>query len=197
MKVNVLREAGMNEALLGLGLSYGVTSEVSGSLDPETVIYERMKNVAMRTARKGGSHAKWLESVCVWLDIVAPRYWWQEFDTYRVGTTKQSESTMHTIKKRLLVQEDFEYRLPTEYLAFLNEALQSDRENIENIKNLLPEGFLQRRVVTTNYKVLAHIIGQRFDHKLFPWREFVHQMKIQLEHIDYLEAYCGMEERKV
>jgi hypothetical protein len=193
LKVTVLREAGFEEALLGLGLSFGVTSEEVEAPQPDSIIHERMKNVAMRTARKGGSHAKWLESVIVWLDIIAPRGWWQEFDTYRVGMTKQSESTMHTLKKKPLTQENFFGRIPTEWIMHLNEKIQDKDVGIEELKTLLPEGFLQRRVVCTNYKCIANMFNQRMNHKLWMWKFFINRLYDQLKYIDYLEAYCGLE----
>ena len=83
MNVTVLNEAGYQEALLGLSLSY------EQSLD-------KMPAVAERLAQRDNGHNKFLESIVVWLDVIAPRYWWQEFDTYRIGVSKQSSSTMHT-----------------------------------------------------------------------------------------------------
>ncbi|MCK9240314.1 hypothetical protein [Desulfocurvus sp.] len=53
--------------------------------------------MAEKLAPLDKGHNKVLESMCVWLDVRMPRYWWQEFDTYRVGVTKQSESTMHIL----------------------------------------------------------------------------------------------------
>ena len=56
---------------------------------------------------KGGGHDKFLESIQVWFVMDMPRYFWQEFDTYRVGGSKQSESTMYTLGKRKLSTSDF------------------------------------------------------------------------------------------
>ena len=175
MKVEVIDEYGHAAALLGLGLSYGITS----GYKVEDIIYnseisKRMSDIAVQQVLKGGSHAKFLESIAVWMDITAPRYWWQEFDTYRVGVTKQSESTMHTIKSRKLTHEDFE--------DITQATLESINWHIENslailVKNALPEGFLQRRVVCLNYKVLAHIYLQRRDHELKEWRTFIEELK--------------------
>ena len=89
MDVQIMAECGVVEAMVGLSLSYGVGKS-----------YEEMLEVAKKLYNKDGGHNKFLESIVVWLNIDAPRYWWQQFDTYRVGTTKQSGSTMHTIMKR-------------------------------------------------------------------------------------------------
>ena len=87
MHIAIPKEAGYEEAILGLSLN-------------KNQPIENMPNVLRRLAHKGGGHSKALESICVWLDITAPRFWWAEFDTYRVGMTKQSQSTIHTLIKR-------------------------------------------------------------------------------------------------
>ena len=72
MIVNKLNESGYAEAILGLSLSYGTD-------------VHRMRVRAESLAHMDKGHNKFLESIYTWWDITAPRYWWQEFDTYRVG----------------------------------------------------------------------------------------------------------------
>lgn len=43
----------------------------------------------------------------MYMDIVAPLYWWKEFDTYKVGTVANSCSTMHKIHAKEFTLEDF------------------------------------------------------------------------------------------
>ena len=50
-----------------------------------------------KLSRSGPSHAKFLRYINVSFDITAPRYWWAEMDTYKVGTVRNSCSTMHKI----------------------------------------------------------------------------------------------------
>jgi hypothetical protein len=46
--------------------------------------------------KRGDEHAKVVRGIMVYAEINAPRYWWQEMDTYRIGTDRlSSESTMH------------------------------------------------------------------------------------------------------
>jgi hypothetical protein len=132
MKLRVLEEHGHESALLGLSLSH--------RQDPA-----RMPAVARRLAFLGDGHNKFLESIVVWLDVVAPRYFWQQFDTYRVGVTRQSESTMHTLTQRPLAQGDFAHRLPDAHLAYLNQLIAEGRW--EETKWQLPESCVQRRLV--------------------------------------------------
>jgi len=173
MKVEVLKEAGFEEALLGISLSY----------DTEYDILKQYK-VAKKLAPKDLAHNKFLESMQVWIDITAARYWWQQFDTYRVGTTKQSGSTMHTIMRRNLKQDDFEKPIYPSTLDNLNHLIRI--KDFDQLKNELPEGFLQRRIVATNYKVLRNMILQRGTHKLKEWQFFLYTVRSQVEHKGFL-----------
>lgn len=169
MRVKVLGEAGFKEALLGLSLSYNSYPS---------------KRVADRLAHRGGGHSKFLESMQVWLDIDAPRYWWSQFDTYRIGTTKQSESTMHTLTKRPLLQSDFEGGILPATQRHLN--LLIELGCIDEVKAALPESFLQRRVVNTNYMVLQNMIRQRKSHRLGEWKYFIAEVTSQCNYPEYL-----------
>ena len=173
MEVKILEEHGYEPALLGLSLSYG--QDVA-----------KMPAVARRLASKGNGHNKFLESIMVWLDITAPRYWWQQFDTYRVGVTKQSESTMHLITNRPLTQNDFAHPVPEEHLAHLNRLIQEQKW--EEVKWDLPESFQQRRVVCLSYMALQRIVRQRRKHRLPEWPEFIRMILEQVEHPEFLES---------
>ena len=184
MKVNIIEITGKTTALLGLGLSYGITSDL-GILDfnryTNDSIYAKCLNIANNLAHKQGGHNKFLEAINISLDIKAPRYWWSEFDTYRVGITKQSESTIHTLTKRKLTAADFNGGISQTILDNLNTYInkynnaesKAEQEHIfHNIKVNLPEGYLQRRIVVLNAKTLQNIIAQRHNHRLLEWKLF-------------------------
>lgn len=179
MFVCILKEAGYEEALLGLALSY----HNGDDNDLFEKVEKRMPKRAVALAGMEGGHNKFLESIIVWLDIRMPRYWWSQFDTYRVGTTKQSESTMHTLTKRLLTKNDFS-SISDEGLRLINYFIKEG--NLEDAKAHLPESFLQRRIVCTNYKTLRNMVAQRSSHKLYEWRMFVDNILIHLEHPHFL-----------
>jgi hypothetical protein len=196
MKVIVLSDYGYDEALFGLGLSHGVTSELDFSTftaatwwpneewaqpDPRFI---KTQETANRLSNRDGGHNKFLESIQVWLDIVAPRYWWQQFDTYRVGVTKQSESTMHTLLKKPLTQDSFEGGINPTILEIL-EGYRRRREWGELKKNLC-EAFLQRRVVCCNYKSLRGVILQRSEHRLGEWQILMQALKDGLTYPELL-----------
>ena len=64
----------------------------------------------MQNLRKAGSdHRKYLRMIIVQMDILAPLYWWKEFDTYKVGTVANSCSTMHKIHAKEFDVNDFSH----------------------------------------------------------------------------------------
>ena len=174
MRVVVVDEYGFDAALFGLGLSHGVTSGKSVIHFENNILsseYKKMEEVAIKLANKDGGHNKFLRQISVWLDITAPMYWWKEFDTYKVATTAQSESTMHTLLKNPITQECFEHPITEATIGRL-EGLRLAKD-FYKLVNELPQGWLQRRIVSCNYAVLRNIIEQRRGHKLPEWRVFI------------------------
>jgi hypothetical protein len=182
MKVNIISEHGAEEALLGLGLSYHELPDFDEFIKSEA--FKKMQDVADKLYGKGRGHNKFLESMDLWIDVSAPRYFWQQFDTYRIGVTKQSASSMHTITKRELTQDDFEKPISEKTLEHLN--IMISFKDFENIKNELPEGFLQRRIIKTDYKTLRNIIDQRYGHKIKLWKQFAHEIYAQCRFPNFL-----------
>lgn len=62
-----------------------------------------------RLYKAGNDHRKYLRQIMISVDITAPLYWWKEFDTYKVGTTANSTSTMHKIMSKEFEDGDFSY----------------------------------------------------------------------------------------
>ena len=184
LEVEVLKEAGYEQAVKGLSLSHRLRFVDSADV-------ARLEKVAYNLCDKDGGHNKFLESMMIWAEIKAPRYWWQDFDTYRVGMTKQSESTIHTIMKRRLVQEDFVEPIPDLWLSYLNTLIDDysvgkSKKLFRTVKNLLPEGYLQKRIACFNYKCFRNIMHQRKGHALKEWEIFIKDTLKQLEHAELL-----------
>lgn len=173
MKVTILDECGLKWAYLGLSLN-------------KTQSPNHMGRVANKLAPLDRGHNKFMESITVWVDITAPRYWWQQFDTYRVGVTKQSESTRKSeIKKFKLVQSNFQTSIPRYLLFLLNRAIK--KNNWSKFKGLLPESYLQRRIVCTNYKSLRNIYQQRKNHEMIEWKVFIKKLETDLKYFKFLQ----------
>lgn len=186
MEVKVLGEWGYKKALFGLGFSFGTTSDMTyEDFIADKDLVRKVEAAAHRCHARGGTHRKFLRTMHVAIHVKAPRFWWQEADTYVVGTTKQSESTMHTIKKRKLCRKDFEYPLPDRMIEALNEIITYG--DLGLIKNALPEGFLQARVWEVSYQALGHMVAQRRSHRLLQWQFFVDQVLAQVKHPEFID----------
>lgn len=182
MKVRVVNESGYENAMLGISFSWASNPE-------------RSKEIAPILAHKQGGHNSFLEHIFVWLDVTASRGWWQEASRYRMSS-QLSESTMHTITKRLLTKDDFEYPLEDDFLWEINNQINwyndknNDAEDRKDyflaIKNMLPEGFLQRRIWTMNYKTLQNVYNQRYHHKLPQWKILLDTILSQIEHPEFI-----------
>lgn len=186
MQVKILEEHGYDSALLGMAYSFKDRAE-----DP-TIWWEGKRQRAIERSVKlapmEGGHNKFLESIQVWVDIEASRSWWSEFDTYRAGVTKQSESTMHTLAKRPPTPVDFENDTPLEIITAFISIYPKIKDDIAKLKCALPEGYLQRRIVCTNYKALANIIRQRLNHRLYYWNTFCNEIINQVQHPELLKG---------
>jgi hypothetical protein len=204
MEVTIREEAGYDLALYGFSLSYKdraikpvdwwsfVHSFELADPDDDCELEQRRQRTektATANAGRGKGHDKFLRQIMVWVDIEAPRYWWSEFDTYKVGTVAQSESTMHTLSKRDMSYGDIHMcdEYDTENVDVFNSFREARPEaTIADIKRKLPESYLQRRLVTMNYAVLRCIIEQRKNHKLFEWQQFINAIYTQAAHKELL-----------
>ena len=140
-------------------------------------------DLAKRLYKAGSEHRKYLRQIFISMDITAPLYFWSQFDTYKVGTTANSCSKMHTLHKRDLTLDDFS----TEHLNHVgSKSVLQDvidcinlhrqvyvdtkaKENWYTMIQLLPSSFNQRRTVTMNLENAVNIINQRSHHKLDEW----------------------------
>lgn len=103
------------------------------------------KELMMKLAKAGPEHAKYRRMIVVYCDILAPLYWWKEFDTYKIGTVANSYSTMHKIHAHKFTKDMFSH------------------------EHFLPSSYNQNRTVMSNYQVLSEQYRQRKTHKLDEW----------------------------
>ena len=193
MEVKILTECGYEEALLGLSLSFydhAIPLEVFWTEEKK----EKAKKRAAALAFRGGGHNKFLASIFVWLYVQAPRCWWSEYDTYKVATTANSSSTMHTLDKRPVTWKDFDVDVEDWQIEGFNRSLESYKtvgspyhKDITCLKMNLPEGWLQERQLCINYMTLQNIIKQREDHRLKHWKVFVNEVLQQCKHPELLK----------
>ena len=157
-------------------------------------------NLAQRLIAGGTEHRKFLRQIMVSVDITAPLYWWKEFDTYKVGTTANSTSTMHKLASTPITLDCFEtddycgdlvyFTYDGDYLIdyTVNDIKNNIIEDLEQLRQKynetkdkrywkelirwLPNGWLQTRTVTMNYENLRSMYHQREYHKLTEWHAF-------------------------
>lgn len=149
------------------------------------VIGKNDLDLCKRLIKGGTEHRKFLRQVFVSVDVIAPLYWWKEFDTYKIGTSANSTSTMHKIHAKEFVVGDFSCEkmnrlsscVLTDIINTLNVLRNAyintkDKEFWYSMVQLLPSSYNQTRTVTLNYEVLLNIYHQRRHHKLDEWHTF-------------------------
>lgn len=164
--------------------------------DGNYVIGPNDYKLAKALRKAGPEHCKYLRMIPVWIDITAPESWWTEFDTYKVGTTANSTSTMHTLHREDLREAfDFPFGLDQDAdAAFLNylDNIKSIQERLNKLEKgtdlynqyhdmlsrMLPRAFKYTRTVSLSYAVLANMYAQRKNHRKAAWNtDFVSWVK--------------------
>lgn len=170
------------------------------TMTTKMAIGDNDKDLMTRLIRAGAPHRKFLRQIFVSVDITAPLYWWKEFDTYKVGTTANSCSTMHKIMAKPFEKEDFSFeklegRIDDDWINERLHELNELREYYFNfdeysekgcftdktftkkdiwyiVIQMLPESYNQKRTVTMTYENLLTMYEYRRGHKLDEWRAF-------------------------
>ena len=141
-----------------------------------------------KLVKAGTDHSKFMRMINVTFDITAPLYGWKEFDTYKVGTVRNSCSTMHKVTSKEFTLDDFSHEQLTDSaieqwleptIEGLNIARQMYIEKDGKSKaawwqiiQLLPSSYNQRATIQLNYAVLRNIYHSRKNHKLDEWIDF-------------------------
>ena len=150
----------------------------------------------------GTDHSKFMRMINVTVDITAPMFWWSEYDTYKVGTVRNSCSKMHTIHIKPFDIDDFTHegcdKIPAAidtlmYVVGECEHLRKLYNDTEQKKywraiiELLPESFNMRATVQLNYAVLRNMYHARKNHPLDEWCDFCRW----IETLPYSELITG------
>ena len=173
--------------------------------------------LAKKLSKAGTDHRKFMRMINVTCDVVAPLYWWKEYDTYKVGTVANSCSTMHKIADKEFTLDDFSHEhltdkwsdeneliayngeynnAPQDVLEFTIDALNlyriryietKDKKYWYDMIQILPTSFNQRRTVQLNYEVLHNMYHARKSHVLDEWIEFCEW----IETLPYSELITG------
>lgn len=143
----------------------------------------------------GTDHSKFMRMIHVQCDWEAPLYWWKEADTYKVGTVRNSCSTMHKITEHEFTMDMFshehlfdfcpsEQHNSTDILEITIEHLNAMRRVLNSLDQddplrkeywwqliqLLPSSYNQKATMDLNYQVLRNMYHPRKYHKQDEWR---------------------------
>lgn len=141
----------------------------------------------------GSDHSKFMRMIHVQCDWEAPLYWWKEADTYKVGTVRNSCSTMHKIMEHEFTLDIFAHEhLKSRALNTLEDTIDElnywreyylsiVEQNVPGadtkakeiwwqIIQLLPSSYLQKATMDFNYANLRNMYHARKAHKQDEWR---------------------------
>ena len=181
---------------------------------PHFIVGNNDLTLMKKLAKAGTDHRKFMRMIVVYADVTAPLYWWKEADTYKVGTVRNSCSTMHKITEKEFTLDDFShehllsriandddkcrvYISPISALenqikllnAWRKEYLRSkNKDDWWQIIQLLPSSYNQRATLMLNYEVLANMYHTRKAHKLDEWVDFCKW----IESLPYAELITGV-----
>lgn len=159
------------------------------------ILGEKDKELAIKLVFAGTDHSKFLRQIFVSAEITAPLYWWKEFDQYKIGTTTNSESTMHKLTSTPITMENFSFEdIPgrndevEKIVNYLEELRQEfietkNKETWRLLVQLLPSAWRQKRMWTGSYANLINIEFARRNHKLKEWQYFRETMLRECPHL--------------
>lgn len=146
------------------------------------------KKLASGLVLAGTDEAKFARQIYIGMDITAPFYFLKELDTYKIGTSANSESTMHKLHSKPITKEHFSFDNTDSFSPLITDVFDDLIQDIERIRKsyletkderywraliqLLPSAWNQKRTWTANYQVLRNIYFARKNHKLQEWKDF-------------------------
>ena len=176
-----------------------ITYEYENGLCEYAKIGPNDMGLAKRLIAGGSEHRKFLRQIFVTVDITAPLYYFKEFDTYRIGVTENSTSTMHKLASTPITLDCFELGDYSPELDMIDDVplglrvdsfiddleqmrqkylMTNDKRYWKELVRWLPNGWLQTRTVTMNYENLLSMYHQRRNHKLTEWSiDFINFIK--------------------
>ena len=159
-------------------------------LEPPFIINQELGEkdlvLAKKLIKSGSEHCKFRRDIHVQAIVSMPRYVWSEFDTYKIATVSNSESTMHKLlnNKKPITIEQFYLGKNEAVMEYINKDILEAIEKLEHMrqvytgeiendvglnknqmlcaaKRILPETFIQTRVIDFNYETIAQMYKQR------------------------------------
>ena len=191
--------SGWSAAIRGMRNPFNSWDKSDSKQNAITAEYDIGKNdleLMQKLVKAGSDHSKFMRMINVTVDVTAPLYWWKEADTYKVGTVRNSCSTMHKITEKEFTVDDFSHEhMTNNTLSILRLTIKTlneyrklsvrtgDKEYWWQLIQSLPSCYNQRATLQLNYAVLRNIYHSRKNHKLNEWHDFC----TWIEHLPYSE----------
>lgn len=166
--------------------------------DTDILNFDITKGIkALAQSGRGEGHDQWLTGVIVQFDLTFTNKTWVEAERYHFLDFVSSQSTMHRITKfdldnafnertdkriiEIVKEKAREYNelcdafnggLAPESQEFLTDLEERRKAKYLEVLYSNPAGFRLTAGMTTNYRQLKTIYGQRKNHRLPEWREF-------------------------
>ena len=191
--------SGWSAAIRGMRNPFNSWDKSDSKQNAVTAEYDIGKNdleLMQKLVKAGSDHSKFMRMINVTVDVTAPLYWWKEADTYKVGTVRNSCSTMHKITEKEFTVDDFSHEhMTNNTLSILRLTIKTlneyrklsvrtgDKEYWWQLIQSLPSCYNQRATLQLNYAVLRNIYHSRKNHKLNEWHDFC----TWIEHLPYSE----------
>ena len=215
IKVENVETWGLEHAIRGMRNPMNSWNKSDSFYVEKPIYYQVGENdldLMQRLYKAGHPHRKYLRQIMVSMDITAPLYWWKEFDTYKVGTTANSCSTMHKIHSKEFTLDDFSVEhlddesldIFADIISSLNNARDiyvngaktpyytiqpNNKEYWWQMIQLLPSSYNQKRTVTFTYENVFNMLQYRQNHKLDEWNVFCEILK----DLPYIKEIGGIE----
>jgi hypothetical protein len=183
--------------------SWNLTDSSKPDQEEKCQLGEKYLNLEKYLTLSGPEPDKFLKFIKVSFDLTAPIYWWKEFDIC-MCEERNSNSTTPKLTNKNLAPHGFSFNnlkdnWNAEILRFNNpikahkscswdsEKRNESREAIfRELVQDLPNAYLQKRTIITNYAELRNLYSQRCNHKLVEWREFCDWVKETLPYAENL-----------
>ena len=161
---------------------YGISNSIAASKYPMAVDTTACDGVPNKTTKKlascapGTGHDQFLTGIVVQFDLTFSNKAWVEAERYHFLDFVSSQSTMHRAARFNIEEQVNEYVTENTVAECKRLAVEyNDKPTEERYLRLLynlPSGFQLTARMTTNYRQLKTIYGQRKTHRLPEWRAF-------------------------
>lgn len=169
---------------------YGLENSIRVSKFPMSTDVDLLTDFPTDTVRKlgrseiGTGHDNFLCGIVAQFDLTFTVKAWTEAERYHFFDIVSSQSTMHRITKFDLDEAYIGYvdkrivNIMKEMVKDYNDMVEGDEKRWHYLKILYsnPCGFKLTAGMSTNYRQLKTIVGQRKNHRLPEWREFCEEV---------------------